>query len=781
MLIKLALAILLTSGVALAQSTNGIWVDQPKVYDDYFLQTQLKALKAQLGGLSGLNQTTLSGAIGGVQGATLESSGLNAQALGPAPPQVSTLAAPTGSMPAGVTAIGAYGTTTTGPSATSSVPPAPQSALTLPSTLSPSSLNTLGEMLQLSYQIINYELLIDGSLSDRFISGSQQPKRRVTVGLSITVDPPAEYKKQLENALAEVEIRIANPDNESSAALPSVVTLLPREKTYNVIGMVNHQLSAGAGGLLAGVVNLGMSWTLQRQKAYVYQQQDTLALQTAPSTFAWQFRPALDRKYVASGTRQMFVQFSLPQLERDQQQACSAHLVISTRWRKIDSKSGLVRAQGLVESHQQFDVPFYDTQPMTNVVDVTDIGGGLVRVTAEGNFIAEGLRVRVGGAVFDQSSSDLQAYNGKVVFVAAAQDLATGGAFLINRDGSENAIQDGLQTSPLRPCGGYAAGGQGHTPAQTNDLTAAAQSAQSTSQPAPVLQRFAVDSIVVEPFSDSDALVTIKLSNPPHDLPVLEGKEQTVNPLVVVIGGQVFGLSGNPFRSVSADTIRLLAPIDLIRAQKSLTVEQLLRDQTTRASRAFDPSKYPKSSFAVAGASVAYVSGQTMFLINGSGLDGATVVPASNPPVSAPDEKTKPDASKRCLTAVDDSHSTYMVISLEKSCSSSVRKFLLARGTDPPIAVTVPKLQAPKPKLTASAKVAPGAAKVTLKGPAIDQVALIRFGRRALPFTLSLKKDALTVMLTRDITATEGIRFLQFEMADGSKARFSLTVQRPSR
>ena len=39
-----------------SSSQNGIWVDQPKVYDDYFLQTQLSALKARLGSLSGLDQ-----------------------------------------------------------------------------------------------------------------------------------------------------------------------------------------------------------------------------------------------------------------------------------------------------------------------------------------------------------------------------------------------------------------------------------------------------------------------------------------------------------------------------------------------------------------------------------------------------------------------------------------------------------------------------------------------------------------------------------------------------
>ena len=129
----------MTGAVALAQSPNGIWVDQPKVYDDYFLQTQLSGLKSQLGGLGALNGTTLAGSVGRVQGATLQASGVNAQAMGPPTPQVSTLTPPSGNLN-GVTGYGPYGTTTTSPGATPSAPSAPQTNSTLPS-ISPSSMN----------------------------------------------------------------------------------------------------------------------------------------------------------------------------------------------------------------------------------------------------------------------------------------------------------------------------------------------------------------------------------------------------------------------------------------------------------------------------------------------------------------------------------------------------------------------------------------------------------------------------------------------------------------
>lgn len=752
---KLALLIAVSGVSALAQSTNGIWVDQPKVYDDYFLQSQLNALRAQLSGLSGLNQTALSSSIGSVQGATLQASGINAQALGPAPPQVTTLTPPSGGAVTGAT--GAYGTTTTGPTVTPSVPTAPQTSLTPPSTLSQSSINTLGEMMQLSYQIINYQLLLDGSLSDQYAAGSQAPKRRVTVGLSITVDPPEGLKKQLKNALAEVVITIESPSK--NADLPSVVTLLPREKTYNVIGMVDHQLSLGAGGVLAGMVNLGLSWTLQRQKAYIYQQQDTLALETGPSTFAWQFRPVLDKPYVSSGTRQMFVQFSVPQLKPDQPRDCSAFLEITTRWRKIDPKTGLAGEVLAATPTREFTVPFYDARPITEEVDVADIGGGMVRVSALGRFVAQGMRVRIGGTILDQNSPNVQVRSNAVVFQVPAQDLLTGGAFLLGRDGSENQIQNGLKNQPLGPCEG---------PIPKEEL----QFYRRTSEP-----NFSIDSIVFDPYSDSQVLVTVKIKNPPPDVVALQGR-LVVNPLIVAIGGQVFGLQNNPFRSLSADTISFLAPTDLIKAQEILTVEQLLQGPSARASLAFDLNKYPKNGFSVSSTSIVYASEQTLLLLNGLGLDGATIVDASNPVVPPPDDKTKADPSKHCLAATDSTHSAYMVVSIEKGCASLMKEFLLAKTGNPPITVTVPKPDAAKPALKASATVAPGDKVLKLTGDGIDQVTLVRFGKTVLTPTLSLDKKSLTIPLTPDITMAEGIRFLEFEMADGSKVRFTLTVKK---
>lgn len=233
------LLLLAAAGKVFAQcvdtSNRGIFVEPPKVYDDYFLESQLTALKTRLASINGTDQTTLISKLGQTQGATMSQSALSIQAMGPGTSGISTLTPPapppvsaSGSTPTpNYTASGAYGTTTTGPTLSPSVPTAPTSTLAMPSTFSPSSLDTLNEEMQLSSQIINLELLLDGSLNDRFITGSQQPKRRVTVGINISINPcldnsgwGGQAKKLLKDHLAEIEVEVQNPPGSTSSEAP---------------------------------------------------------------------------------------------------------------------------------------------------------------------------------------------------------------------------------------------------------------------------------------------------------------------------------------------------------------------------------------------------------------------------------------------------------------------------------------------------------------------------------------------------------------------------------
>src|SRR5260370_16966211 len=115
--------------------TNGILVDTPKVYDDYYLQMHLDSLKARLAAINAADQATLLGKIGGIQGSTLQQSSFSVQGLGPPTPAVTTSLPP-----AGVAPSGSNGTTTATSSLTPIASPPPPPPLPSPPPFPPSPL-----------------------------------------------------------------------------------------------------------------------------------------------------------------------------------------------------------------------------------------------------------------------------------------------------------------------------------------------------------------------------------------------------------------------------------------------------------------------------------------------------------------------------------------------------------------------------------------------------------------------------------------------------------------
>src|SRR5262249_37662967 len=133
--------------------------------------------------------------------------------VGAAAPSWSTVAQ--GSTSSSTTDTTGTSLTTTSPtSTTTTTSPATPGAPTAPSTLafaptssvSPSSLDVLNEQMQLSYELANLQLLLEGSLSDYFIKGDDAAgltKQPVTLGFSVTLQPRPEYKDAV--AIVEVE------------------------------------------------------------------------------------------------------------------------------------------------------------------------------------------------------------------------------------------------------------------------------------------------------------------------------------------------------------------------------------------------------------------------------------------------------------------------------------------------------------------------------------------------------------------------------------------------
>src|SRR6266404_6647929 len=155
------------------RSSNGIFVDNPKVYDDSSLQLMLNAARARLATIQAIDQTGLLSRIGAISGASLNQSALGVSVTGPPIPQsVVTNNAPTGSTTTNtasggstqtVTNLPVQGTVTTNPQQSASVPaPLANAGLSLP-TASISASDALNEEMQLTYEIANLRLLLEGS------------------------------------------------------------------------------------------------------------------------------------------------------------------------------------------------------------------------------------------------------------------------------------------------------------------------------------------------------------------------------------------------------------------------------------------------------------------------------------------------------------------------------------------------------------------------------------------------------------------------------------------
>lgn len=393
-------------------SDNGIYIDSVQTYDEATLQQQLTTATNNLQKLNAFDQMTLTKQVGQVQGG---SSNQSTNAL-----------------------------TINGPGGTASPAQSP-TAPSLPSTPAVSSGDFLNEQLQLGLQIINMQLLLGGSLEGQREQGPGIARNRATLGFPIYIRVPQGFKYQ--GAVAEVEVTVCGPQNTSAYGSPTLVLLLPQEKTYNVASIVSKGTSIG-GGSIASVVNAGGSFLRSHQTYYLVQDQDTLAMQRptrgacvggrVPITFAWQFRPVLGQKIVRGGLRQTFAQISLPTSETILVN-CPSVVRVRTGWRRYDLQTGRVGAP--IDPFRERELEVNDVGIATpSSVSALDNGGGTLTVTMRGAFNA-GKKVRIGPTVLDESSPGFELADRYIKFKADALSLALYGAVLINKNGLETEIK----------------------------------------------------------------------------------------------------------------------------------------------------------------------------------------------------------------------------------------------------------------------------------------------------------------------------------------------------
>jgi len=468
-------------------SGNGIIVTAPKIYDDSALVLMLNAARLKLATLQAFDQTGLTSRIGAVTGATLSQQSISGQILGPPIPQAVTQSLGATGSTQTVGTAGNTGTTqtTTGPNGTTTVqtigntsgqnvttnaglpvenvtttiapqsaavPTGPQLSAALPSTgFNISSLNALNEMMQLNYEITNLQLLLEGSLTDRYIEGTRDIKPKTTLGFSITIQNPENFR----DAVAVLEVEAVNPKlpagQPDERELPAVTAILPREKTYNVANISDKMMSFG-GGVVTQVINGGFSYLHGRKNYFIVQDQDTLAMMRESSddkstVFSWQFRPVLGQRVVTAGLKQTFVQLAAP-IEADA--GCFGSLKIKTYWRKLDRKRNVL-GDVIPETLRISDlnpISRIDQTPIPKDVSYKDLGSGMVVASVKGEFLP-GTYVRIGNNYYREGSPGFTWELSRIRFVANAADVARFSAFLVSRDGKETEIVD--PDAPVAP------------------------------------------------------------------------------------------------------------------------------------------------------------------------------------------------------------------------------------------------------------------------------------------------------------------------------------------
>jgi hypothetical protein len=407
-------------------STNGISVGNPKVFDNRSLSIMLDQLKAQLQSVQTIDASKINGAVSNQQGAESHTRSLSVSLAASAVPGA------------------AAATDKANPQ-----PPSPPGAATLPTaptytpTIGINASDLLTDQVDLSYQIFNIRMLLERALSDRLYDG--KTRLQAVVGFQVSIDPPREARDHA----AFVEVTV---NSELRHHLPSLVAIMPYEKTYNS-SAVSSSATAFTGAAVFQVFSLGVNAQKQDQVFYLFRDSDILAMErmqrpkNAPDdsiTFGWQFRPVLGSRSVSAGMRQVFVVIALPDTDEGRKQA-KFDVQVRTYWRKYDhsllataKKEDCVRGpypyQVTVNSSEAYE---RDLAPVIDHFQWVTTGANTAVVSFTGKNFFPGTQILVGDKTHSDPASGLLIKSDiSMELTASLQDLAAGEAFISGRYGT---------------------------------------------------------------------------------------------------------------------------------------------------------------------------------------------------------------------------------------------------------------------------------------------------------------------------------------------------------
>jgi hypothetical protein len=774
---------------------NGITVEDPKVYDNRTLQLQLMSLSSRLAQLSGIDQNSLITRIGALQGASSSQIAGSFQVTGMGLPGVQTTS--TTGTPSIATTIGSgiapsapttYSNSivTTQPSNTVQTvntagavnPNIPSlesgTGMAAPTAFNVSSLDALNEQMQLSYQIMSLQLLLQGSLGDDY-SYSGLGKRHVTFGFPISIASKEKYRGDV----AEVEVSVCNPAMRLDDTPPTLQNILPEEKTYNVASLTNHSASLGIGAVIGGVVNVGGNFLWSHQTYYLVRDQDTVALHrtrgdtrsetcpianiplpvpadahtqsitsgptpaagggsqsttpTPPITFAWQFRPVLGRKAVSEGLRPTFAQVSLaPSIAGESASRDFRAVLITTQtcWRKYDSSRGIVgeRIRGSCSQLTPRYIPFlFNT---TRILDVTtrDNGDGTLSVRIYGSF-PYGTQVASGETyiqnvdqVTDQDSSYLR-------FSASAQAIAAHDLRIVGPDGTQQIVEvdDDHQCFPGIENG----------------------------------------SASVVNYSDTLSKISVDLNGCPWHAANIGLRSA----IVAEVAGKAYGFSDQPFLPGGVERLEFLAPTSSLQGQQTLTIKRLFSKVR--------PAVYTINLSAMNIQSVSVFNSDktaTSYVVTGTQLYGLTI--------AEPLAICAGKSSRQCIRIVNPEGTLAM---FTVPASVHAEKILLRNSSGSTFIEALPKAgdgDAATGDDTAKVSfdkisVAVGSvSSFTLTGKNLQMVSEIDFLGKAIPFAVSSGTGAKSISLAppAGMTLASGTVALKIVFQDGSAETLNVSV-----
>lgn len=422
---------------------NGIVVGRPKLFDNRDLEIMLDDLQRQLRGLNAIDGDKVRAAIDNLQGSQARSQRLGLEVKPLALPGVTdTEEATDGAL--------APKTRTTTNSEQKPVPPDLGTApsLTLPvSNYGSSSQDLLTRQIDLQYQIDNVQMLLQRSVSDRFYDGGPADAKgekagarlMVVIGFQISLTPEIEQRGMA--AQVDIEIEPGTADRRR----PSLVALMPQQKTYNSASLSKKSNAFGAVAPVSAFT-VGASASVSGETFYLYQDTDTYAFElpvdtSAPSKlrFGWQFRPVLGRPAVEPGIRQLFAVIALDEKDGPDDRNAAAGVNVplkvtaKTHWQRYKSKKRLPYGDPFM-SHVEyqaegFPVPYTwhlqkNLTPKITLAQVVSIGEDKALVKIEGENFSRDTSIGIGDRVIQPGSSAFVIRsNSQLQFIAPIADL----------------------------------------------------------------------------------------------------------------------------------------------------------------------------------------------------------------------------------------------------------------------------------------------------------------------------------------------------------------------